>query len=79
MRKLLVFSAKWCSPCRAVAPLLVQLDIRVEKIDIELDRELVKQHGVRSVPTFLLFDDDKLLDTAVGLKTLEQLQTFTRQ
>lgn len=79
MRKLLVFSAKWCSPCRAVAPLLLQLGIKVEKIDIELDRELVKVHGVRSVPTFLLFDEDNLIGTEVGLRTLAQLQNFVQQ
>ena len=79
MRKMLVFSAKWCSPCRAVAPLLTQLGIKVEKIDIELDPAMVKVHGIRSVPTFLLFDEDKLVDTSVGLRTLAQLQAFVSQ
>ena len=53
------FHAKWCGPCKALNPVLEELDkeydgkIDIYKMDIEDDLEVSQQFGVRSVPTIV--------------------------
>jgi len=69
------FSATWCGPCRAMAPTVERLAARfngradVVKIDIDRDNELASVHGVRSVPTFLLFANGQVVERVVGATT----------
>src|SRR5215475_7375043 len=67
------FSATWCPPCRAMAPIVERLAARfagradVVKIDVDRADELASAHGVRSIPTFLLFSDGKVVGRVVGM------------
>ena len=53
------FYADWCGPCRAVAPVLEQLQteysgkIQIYKIDTEAERELAGMFGIQSIPSLL--------------------------
>jgi thioredoxin 1 len=53
------FYADWCGPCKAVAPILEQLEkeyegkITIYKVNTESDSELSSVFGIRSIPTFL--------------------------
>ena len=53
------FYADWCKPCKMVAPILEELsqdyagDIKVYKIDTQVERELAAVFQVTSIPTFL--------------------------
>jgi thioredoxin 1 len=53
------FYADWCGPCKAVAPILEQLEkeyegkITIYKVNTESDSELSGVFGIRSIPTFL--------------------------
>lgn len=55
------FYATWCGPCKAMEPVVERLaeryDGRVEfvKINIDHSSDIALAHGVRGVPTFLLF------------------------
>ena len=59
---LLQFTAEWCGPCKTVAPELeaVQLEVqgkaKVLKVDIDRSPEIAQQMGVKSVPTFVVFN-----------------------
>ena len=56
---LLDFHAKWCGPCKALSPILEELDkdydgkIDIYKMDIEEELEVAQQFSVMSVPTLL--------------------------
>ena len=56
---LLDFHAKWCGPCKALSPILDELDkeydgkIDIYKMDIEDELEVSQQFGVMSVPTLV--------------------------
>jgi thioredoxin 1 len=71
------FTASWCGPCRLVAPLIDRLAedyqerARVFKFDIDQDRELVKQFGIRSIPAVLVFKDGAEVERIVGVKDYE--------
>ena len=59
------FHAVWCAPCKAMNPVLdkVSADFkgkaRVEKIDVEANKEITSAYQVQSVPGFLIFKDGK--------------------
>ncbi len=54
------FYATWCSPCRALAPILEELaneymgEIDIYKINVEEERELTSIFNITSIPTLLL-------------------------
>jgi thioredoxin 1 len=66
------FSATWCGPCKAMAPIVERLAARftgragVVKVDVDQAGELASAYGVRSVPTFLLFADGRVVERVVG-------------
>jgi len=67
------FSATWCPPCRAMTPIVERLAARfsgradVVKVDVDRDDELASAHGVRGIPTFLLFANGQVVERVVGM------------
>ena len=60
MKKLLYFSAEWCSPCKMVGPVMEELKAEgynVQKIDVDSNQELSQQFAVRNIPTVILTVD----------------------
>ena len=68
------FWAPWCPPCRALAPTIEaiaeQFDGRadVAKLDIDRNPETAAAHGIRSIPTVLIFRDGQVVDRIAGLQ-----------
>ena len=77
---LIDFHATWCGPCKVMEPIVRQLgaemrdQVRVIKIDIDKNKDLSLQLGVRSVPTFALFQSGQELWRQSGVMTLAQLK-----
>lgn len=75
------FWAKWCAPCKMMAPLLDQIaemrsDIKIVKVDIDENPELASKYGVRSVPTLMLFKAGEIEGTKTGAINQSQLLAF---
>lgn len=66
------FWAEWCGPCRAIIPTLDQLasenegKLKVAKVNVDQNRELAQQYGVRSIPFLLVVKDGKVVEQMVG-------------
>ena len=66
------FWAPWCGPCRAVAPMLEELDdemsgrLKIVKVNIDENQQVAGALGVRSIPTLVLFKDGKAVEGAIG-------------
>ncbi len=79
---LLDFTATWCGPCKAIAPLLDQVQnergaqIAVYKLDIDDNPDTPNQFAVQSIPTLLLFKDGKLVNRNVGALNKPRLDAF---
>jgi len=66
------FWAEWCGPCRQLSPIIDELSkdkadkIEVFKINIDKNPEIPTKHGIRGIPTMILFKDGKPVATKVG-------------
>lgn len=80
MIKVLRFTASWCGPCKALAPIVetVKGDIPVDVIDIdeEVNVVLATKFGVRGVPTLVMLDDDKEVKRLVGMTSKDKLNEW---
>lgn len=66
--------AEWCGPCRAIAPLLEELEaeysgqLKVAKVDVDANPETARRLGVRSIPALMLFKGGELKESTVGVQ-----------
>lgn len=76
VKELVHFTADWCQPCKRMEPVIQEFilenpDIKYHKVDIEKDTEdfdyFNKKYHIMSVPTFMGFVDQKLIDVHVGI------------
>ena len=73
---LLVFSAKWCGPCRQMAPVVADLARKnhpVTKIDVDRNPALVRKYGVRGIPAFVAVVNGRVVDRTVGRTSKRRL------
>ena len=74
-KKLLVdYWAKWCGPCKTLIPRLEQIekeypDVKFIKIDVDENMDTSLDMGIRSVPTVMIFDGNKLVDRTQGVQS----------
>jgi thioredoxin 1 len=65
------FYADWCGPCRQMSPIVDDLAAEraetVLKVDIESLQEIPVRYGVRSIPTFLVFEDGSVEHQVTGV------------
>jgi len=66
------FFAEWCGPCKAMAPALDQVaaemqgKLKVVKVDVDQNPEVVAQYKVQAMPTLIIFKDGKVAAQRVG-------------
>jgi thioredoxin len=66
------FTADWCAPCKQIAPEVeafareMRDKVKVVKVDIDKAPLLARELRVQSVPTFMMFAEQRIVDVAVG-------------
>jgi thioredoxin 1 len=66
------FWAEWCGPCHAVSPVLDKIaeersdELKLVKINVDEEQELMIRYGVQSIPTILLFKDGTPAASVIG-------------
>ena len=79
------FWADWCGPCKMMAPYFEQAatvlepDVRLLKVDTEREPTLAMNHGIRSIPTLILFRGGAEVARSAGAMDLQGLVGWTRQ
>ena len=68
------FYADWCGPCKMIAPTFESLAtkytkpkrIAFVKINVDNQRDVASQYGVRAMPTFMIFKNGSAIETIQG-------------
>ncbi len=74
------FWAEWCGPCKMIAPLLDELAseydgrIKIGKVNIDDHQSLATQHGIRAIPTLLVFKNGEVAEQIVGARSKRDLK-----
>lgn len=73
-KEIIVVSAAWCSQCSVLKNDLTRNGViyKVVNADTEEGMSFCRENGVRSLPTTLLYEDDKIVKTIVGVRKLEE-------
>lgn len=84
MKTVYYFTADWCQPCKRTRPIVEELNrdqsiAGFQIIDVDVNQDLVKNFGIKSVPTFILFDDGIEKNRITGGQTREQLEVFINE
>jgi len=64
--------APWCGPCKLIAPIIDEISseyvgkLSVGKLNADNNSDLVKELGVRNIPTLLFFKNGELLKDDEG-------------
>ena len=74
--------AEWCGPCKMIAPVLDDIatayegKLTIAKLNIDDNQETPAKHGVRGIPTLMLFKNGNVEATKVGALSKSQLAAF---
>lgn len=71
--------ATWCGPCKALAPILEDLEkkydgkVKAVKINVDEEESLAVKLGVISVPTVVFYKNGKTVASFVGVRSTSEI------
>jgi thioredoxin 1 len=79
MKVVFYFTAEWCGPCKQTRPIVEEMKregFEFQIIDADYEQLLLSRLKVKSVPTFILFKDEKEIKRITGAQTKQSLLEF---
>tara|TARA_R100001163_G_C4880765_1_gene78175 strand:+ start:28 stop:468 length:441 start_codon:yes stop_codon:yes gene_type:complete len=82
--KLIIFSADWCSPCRAAKKAMKE-NVSLKRIidsyevihyDFDTAIPMKRKYNIKKVPTFIIVLEDEEIRRQVGFSSEEKLKSF---
>lgn len=80
---LLDFYAEWCGPCNMLSPTIDEIanenkNIKVYKVNIDEETNLVNKFNIVSVPTILIFKNGEITSKISGLTDKDQILSMVK-
>lgn len=81
---LVVFGADWCGHCQVAKPITEEVAskyeniITVAELNIDDDREIARRYEIKSIPTFILFKDGRVMSRNDNVRQVEALENMIR-
>ena len=82
---LIDFSATWCQPCKALAPVIEAVaqeydgKLLVRKVDIDQAQQTAIRFGIQGVPTCIFFRDGSEVERFVGNRDLKDIKSMVEK
>ena len=79
------FWAPWCGYCRRLAPAVDRVaeeyedELGVVKLDIDEEPELAEAYGIETIPTLVLFEDGKVIDSVVNPQSQDEIEEWLKE
>ncbi len=79
------FWAPWCGPCRAIAPVLEELDkefegkVKIVKMNVDENPSTPSKYGIRAIPTLILFKNGDVVGQVTGAVSKSNLKDMINQ
>ena len=79
---LIDFWAEWCGPCKVLGPIIDDVapefegKVKFTKLNIDENPETAPKYGIRGIPTIMIFSNNELKATSVGVLTKSELTKF---
>lgn len=76
------FFAKWCVPCKMIAPVIDEVSgevgdkVKVFKMDVEESGQTAARYGIMSVPTLMIFNEGKEAAKTMGALPKSEILNF---
>lgn len=75
------FYADWCRPCRALGPILEEVeeyykDIKFFRCNVDVENELATIFKIQSIPNVFLIKEGKVTNSFLGLKSKDDVVTW---
>jgi len=74
------FYADWCGPCKMMGPIIEELanelkdqPIKIGKMNIDDNQEIVARYNIMSIPTVMIFKKGQIADQFVGFRDKETI------
>ena len=78
MTKLIKFGAEWCNPCKALAPILTEIETVEYDVD-ETPIEVLQQYKIRNIPVLVIEKDGVEIWRHVGTISKEDLESKIKE
>lgn len=71
------FWASWCGPCMMISPIIEEIssemegntNVKIVKVNVDSCSKTATKYQVMSIPTMIIFQKGKVVDTLVGAMT----------
>lgn len=63
--------AEWCGPCKVIKPQLKQSGLDITFVDVDQQPDIAAKYSIRSIPTILVLEGDKMVGKLVGTTITE--------
>ena len=76
--------ATWCGPCKMLKPIFEKVakenttEVQMYTMDVDANREVASNLGIRSVPTIKSFNMGQTVDTRVGMLAESQINDLVK-